>query len=131
MVIATGLDWSNLVTTIVSIVLAFVFGYALTVRPLRAGGVPFRRAVRLALASDTISITIMEIVDTAIMFAVPGAMNAHLTDGLFWVSLILSLVIAGVAAFPANRWLILRGRGHALVHAHHRQDDEPATPAHY
>jgi len=88
-------------------------------RPVLRAGLPFGRAVRVALASDTVSITIMEIVDTAIMFAVPGAMDAHFTDRLFWVSLIFSLLIAGVAAYPVNRWLIARGRGHALVHQHH------------
>ena len=123
MVIGTGLDWSNFLTTVISIALAFVFGYSLTVRPVLKAGLPFRRAVRVALASDTVSITIMEIVDTTIMFAVPGAMDAHFTDRLFWISLILSLIIAGIAAYPVNRWLILRGRGHAVVHEYHQMGD--------
>jgi hypothetical protein len=76
-------------------------------------------ALTLAFASDTLSITVMEIVDSVVMVVIPGAMDAGLTDALFWVSLIVSLVFAGIAAFPANRWLIAKGRGHALVHAHH------------
>jgi len=90
----------------------------LTVRPLRQAGLPLARAIRLALASDTLSISIMEIVDNAIVLAVPGAMDAHVTEPLFWGSLAASLLVTGVAAYPANRWLILRGRGHALVHEH-------------
>ena len=120
MVIGTALNWSNLLTVIGSIVLAFVFGYLLTIHPLSSAGIPFPRAIRLALASDTVSITIMEIVDTVFMLAVPGAMNAQLDESLFWISLAASLVIAGLAAYPANRWLITRGRGHAIVHESHR-----------
>jgi len=103
---------------VLSIVLAFGFGYALTLRPLLASGMSARRAGRLAFASDTLSITVMEIVDNAIVVAVPGAMDAQITDGLFWGSLVVSLVVAGLAAFPVNRWLIARGQGHALVHGH-------------
>jgi hypothetical protein len=116
LVIATALAWHDLPSVVLSIVLAFVFGYALTVRPLLAGGIPYRRATRLAFASDTVSITTMEIVDTATVLLIPGAMAAGLTDGLFWGSLALSLAIAGVVAWPVNRWLIARGRGHAVVH---------------
>jgi uncharacterized protein DUF4396 len=100
-------------------VLAFCFGYSLTIRPLLAGGVPLRRAARVALAADTVSITVMEIVDNAIVLVIPGAMDAGLGDALFWGSLALALVIAFVAAFPVNRYLIARGRGHALAHGHH------------
>ena len=119
MVIGTALNWSNLLTVAISIILAFVFGYSLTIRPLRSAGIPLPRAIRLALASDTVSITIMEIVDTSLMLAVPGAMSAHIDESLFWVSLAASLVTAGLAAYPANRWLISRGRGHAMVHKSH------------
>ena len=119
MAIGTGLHWANLPTVTLSVVLAFAFGYALTMRPLRRAGVAFGRAARLALAADTVSITIMEIVDNAIMLAIPGAMDAHLTEPLFWGSLAGSLVVAGLAAYPANRWLIARGKGHAVVHSHH------------
>ena len=120
MVIGTALNWSNLVTVTISIILAFVFGYSLTIRPLRNAGIPMPRAIRLALAADTVSITIMEIVDTSFMLAVPGAMNAQIDESLFWVSLAAALVTAGLAAYPANRWLIKRGRGHAIVHESHR-----------
>ena len=120
MVIGTALNWSNLLTVTISIILAFVFGYSFTIRPLRNAGIPLPRAIRLALAADTVSITIMEIVDTSFMLAVPGAMNAQIDESLFWISLAAALVAAGVAAYPANRWLIRRGRGHAIVHDSHR-----------
>jgi hypothetical protein len=119
MVIGISLRWTNLATIVLSIVLAFMFGYALTLRPLVASGMPFRSAMSLALAADTISITIMEIVDNGVMLVLPGAMEAPLTSLYFWTSLALSLLVAGAAAFPANLWLIKRGRGHAHVHAHH------------
>jgi hypothetical protein len=119
LVIATALGFNNLASIAIAVVLAFLFGYALTLRPLLSGGVPFRRAARLALAADTISIAVMEIVDNAFVLLVPGAMAAGLSDGLFWWSLGVSLAIAFVAAFPVNRALIARGRGHAVVHAYH------------
>src|SRR4029079_14063797 len=100
-------------------VLAFFFGYSLTLRPLVAGGVPLRKAARIALAADTVSIVIMEIVDNAFVLLVPGAMAAGLDDFLFWWSLAVGLVIAFCAAFPVNRALIARGRGHAATHAEH------------
>lgn len=119
MVVGVGLRWSNLATVVLSVVLAFVFGYSLTLLPLLRAGVAFGAALGLALAADTVSIAVMEIVDNAIMLLIPGAMDAGLTQPLFWMSLALSLVVAGVIAFPVNRWLIARGRGHALVQAHH------------
>ena len=119
MVIGTAWGWSNSATILISIVLAFVSGYAFTLLPLLRAGVGLVAALGLALASDTLSITIMEIVDNAVVLLIPGAMDAGLTDWLFWASLAVSLVLAGVAAFPANRWLISRGQGHALVHKHH------------
>jgi hypothetical protein len=119
MVIGTAFGWSNGATIVLSTVLAFVFGYLLTLLPLLQAGMQIGAALPLAFASDTLSITVMEIMDNAVMVVIPGAMNAGLTDPLFWVSLIVSLVLAGLAAFPVNRWLIARGRGHALVHAHH------------
>lgn len=118
MVIGTALGWGNGATIALAVVLAFLFGYALTLRPLLAA-IPFGVAMRLALAADTASITVMEIVDNAIMLVIPGAMDAGLGSILFWGSLAVSLAIAAVAAFPVNRWLIARGRGHAVVHAHH------------
>jgi hypothetical protein len=119
LVIATALGWHDLPSVILAIVLAFGFGYALTIRPLLASGMDLRRAGRLAVASDTLSITTMEIVDTATVLIIPGAMAAGLLDGLFWGSLGLSLLIAGVVAYPVNRWLISRGQGHAVLHGHH------------
>ena len=119
MVIGTALGWSNLSTIALAVVLAFAFGYALTMLPLLRSGLAVRQAARLALASDTASIAIMEVVDNAIMLVVPGAMDAPLDSVLFWVSLTAALAIAAVAAFPVNRYLIARGRGHAVVHAFH------------
>lgn len=119
LVIATALGWHDLPSILLAIVLAFVFGYGLTMQPLLAGGLPFREAARTALAADTVSIVVMEIVDNAIVIAIPGAMAAGLLDGLFWGSLALSLVIAFAVALPVNRWLISRGLGHAVVHSQH------------
>jgi hypothetical protein len=124
MAIGTVFHWSNGATIVLSIVLAFFFGYSLTVRPLLAAGLAPRAAMKLAFASDTVSITIMEIVDSALMLVIPGAMDAPIDSGLFWASLVLSLLVAGVVAFPVNRWLVSRGRGHAVIHdiharAHH------------
>ena len=119
MVIGTALRWSNPATVALSVVLAFSFGYALTMRPLLRSGLALAAAAKLALAADTISITIMEIVDNAIMLVIPGAMEAGLDSARFWVSLAFALIVAGAAAFPVNMWLIARGRGHAVVHAHH------------
>jgi hypothetical protein len=120
MLIGTWAGWSNLATVVLAIVLAFIFGYALTLRPLLGSGMPFRNAMSLALAADTASITIMEIVDNGVMLALPGAMDAPITSLYFWSSLAIALVIAGIAAFPVNLWLIRRGRGHAHVHSHHQ-----------
>jgi hypothetical protein len=119
MIIATALAWGNAASIGISVVLAFLFGYALTLRPMIAAGVPLRRASRLAVASDTLSILTMEIVDNAFILVVPGALAAGLADGLFWWSLALSLVIAFLLTVPVNRWLIARGRGHAVLHEMH------------
>jgi hypothetical protein len=119
MVIATALGWGNAASIGISVVLAFFFGYALTLRPVIAAGVPLRRASRLVLASDTVSIATMELVDNAFILVVPGALAAGLADGLFWWSLALSLVIAFFLTVPVNRALIARGRGHAVMHELH------------
>jgi hypothetical protein len=119
MVIATALGWGNAASIALAIVLAFDFGYALTVGPVLRAGVPLRRALPLAFASDTASITVMEIVDNLFILLVPGAIAAGLSDGLFWWSLAVSLAIAFAFALPLNRWLIARGKGHAVVHAYH------------
>jgi hypothetical protein len=117
--IATALGWTTAASIALAVGLAFFFGYALAMRPLLAAGLGLGQALRLALASDTISIVMMEVIDNAIMLAIPGAMDAHLTDPFFWGSLALALGLAFVATFPVNRWLISRGLGHALVHAFH------------
>ena len=121
MVIGSALGWGNWATVLFAVLLAFVFGYAVTLLPLFRAGLGVGSALKLALASDTISITIMEIADNAVMLIIPGAMDSGLTEPLFWGSLIFALAVAGVIAFPLNRWLIARGRGHALVHKHHDQ----------
>ena len=118
MVIGAALGWNNAETIALAIVLAFLSGYFLTMLPILRAGYSYGAAARIALASDTTSITIMEVVDN-LMMMIPGAMNAPLDSLLFWSSLAIALVIAGVAAFPVNRWLIARGRGHAVVHMHH------------
>lgn len=117
--IATQLGWSNEASIVIAIVLAYVFGYALTLRPLLATGMGLAAAAGVAFAADTLSITVMEIVDNAVIVLIPGAMDAGLTDLLFWGALALGLVIAWFAAFPVNRWLIARGRGHAVAMQHH------------
>ena len=119
LVIATQLGWHDAAAIALAIVLAFVFGYAFTLVPLLSSGVAVRAALGLALAADTLSITVMEIVDNAILLAIPGAMDAGINDALFWGSLVIALAVAGVAAYPVNRWLIARGRGHAVVHGRH------------
>jgi hypothetical protein len=118
-IIGTALGWGDLETIVLAIALAFFFGYLLTSLPLLRSGLSVREVVPIALTADTISIAIMEIVDNAVLLVYPGAMDAGLADPLFWWSLALALAVAWVAAFPVNRWLISRGRGHAVVHEHH------------
>lgn len=120
MVIGSALRWGNVQTIALAVFLAFVFGYGLTMFPLIKAGMPFAAVLKLALAADTASIVIMEIVDNALMLIIPGAMDAGASSLLFWASLAIALIIAGAAAFPVNRWLIARGKGHAVVHSHHR-----------
>src|SRR5688572_9157483 len=115
MVIGTALGWGNGAAIALAVVLAFIFGFALTLIPLLKA-TSFRAALKLALAADTASITVMEIVDNAVMLVIPGAMDAGLDTVLFWGSLTFSLAVAAAAAFPINRWLIARGKGHAVVH---------------
>jgi hypothetical protein len=119
MVIGTAFDWSNAGTIAISIALAFLFGYTFTSVPLLRSGLALSAVIPLALASDTISIAIMELVDNTVVALIPGALDASLSDVGFWASLALALVLAGLAAFPANRWLLARGKGHAVVHEHH------------
>jgi hypothetical protein len=119
MVIGTALGWSELATVALAVTLAFVFGYALTMRGVLRAGLTFRAALKVALAADTISITVMEILDNAVMLTVPGAMEAGLRSGLFWGSLAFAFAVAFVFTTPINRWLISRGKGHAVVHTYH------------
>jgi hypothetical protein len=119
MVLSTWWGWGGAASIVLAVALAFFFGYLLTSLPLLRSGMSVRQTAPLALASDTASITTMEIVDNAFLLVVPGALAAGLDEALFWWSLALALVIAGAVAFPVNRWLIARGRGHAVMHAHH------------
>jgi hypothetical protein len=119
MVIATAFGLANAPSIVLGIVLAFAFGYALTMRPLLRAGLPARKAGTVALAADTVSISVMELMDNLVLLVVPGALAAGLADGLFWGSLAASLVVAFVVTVPVNRALIARGKGHAVVHAFH------------
>jgi len=119
MVVSTALGLGSAASVVLSIVLAFVFGYSLTLAPVLRAGVGFRRALAVAFAADTVSITSMELMDNAFILAVPGAINAGLTTALFWISLVVSLAVAFVVTVPVNRWLIARGLGHAVMHQYH------------
>ena len=120
MVIGTSVGLSEWATVALAVALAFVFGYALTMRGVLRAGLPVRQALRVALAADTLSIAVMEVVDNAIMLSVPGAMEAGISSALFWLALAGALAVAFVVTLPVNRWMIGRGRGHAVVHGLHR-----------
>jgi Domain of unknown function (DUF4396) len=124
LVIGTILGWSTFATIVLAVVLAFFFGYSLTMLPLLRSGMALATVLPIAFAADTLSITIMEIVDNLIILVIPGAMEAGLGSLLFWGSLAFALAVAFVAAFPANRWLIARGKGHAVVHQYHHGGHE-------
>ncbi|HTF55223.1 MAG TPA: DUF4396 domain-containing protein [Pseudonocardia sp.] len=119
MVIGTSLGLHNAATVILSVALAFVFGYALTMRGVLRAGIGITSALKVALAADTVSILIMEILDNAVMVLVPGAMDAGISSLLFWGALAFSLLVAFLLTTPVNRWMISRGKGHAVVHAYH------------
>ena len=123
MVIGTALGWSNTATIALAVLLAFVFGYSLTMVPLLRAGIALAVALPLAFASDSFSIAVMELVDNGVMLAVPGAMDAPLSNPLFWGTLAFALAVAYVFAFPVNRYLIARGQGHAVVHQFHGHHD--------
>ena len=123
LIIADALGWSNFASIALAVVLAFFFGYSLTMLPLLRAEVALASAIPLAFASDTLSITVMEIVDNLVILVIPGAMESGLTSPLFWGSLAFALAVAFVAAFPVNRYLISRGRGHAVVHEYHGWHD--------
>ncbi|MEV5551661.1 DUF4396 domain-containing protein [Streptomyces sp. NPDC052309] len=119
MVIGTALLWGNVPTMILAITLAFVFGYSFTLFAVVRAGVSVKAAVKVALAADTVSIAVMELVDNTIIALTPGAMDAHLSDGLFWSALLGGFAVAFVITTPVNKWMIGRGKGHAVVHAYH------------
>ncbi|MGW6207321.1 DUF4396 domain-containing protein [Streptomyces sp. NPDC055089] len=119
MVIGTALGWGNMPTMALAIVLAFFFGYTLTLRSVLRSGVGFRTAFRIALAADTLSIAVMELIDNGVIVLWPGAMDAMLSDVLFWAALAISLAVAFVVTTPVNKWMIGRGKGHAVVHRYH------------
>lgn len=119
MVISTALGWATMPSIALAVTLAFIFGYALSMRPLLKHGLGVRKSLRVAFAADTASITVMEITDNAFILAVPGAIHAGLATWLFWGSLGLSLFVAFWVAYPLNRYLISKGKGHALAHQHH------------
>lgn len=119
MVIGTALGWGNVPTMVVAIALAFLFGYSFTLFAVRRAGLGLRAAVKVALAADTVSIAVMELVDNGIVALTPGAMEAQLSDGLFWATLLGGFVIAFLITTPVNKWMIGRGRGHAVAHAQH------------
>jgi len=119
LLIGTAWGWSNSATIALAVVLAFLAGFALTALPFLRRGYPLKAALKIALAADAASITLMEIVDNALMLAIPGAMDASIDSLFFWGSMAVSLAVAGLAAYPVNRWLIARGRGHAVAHSHH------------
>nr|WSW69691.1 DUF4396 domain-containing protein [Streptomyces sp. NBC_00995] len=119
MVIGTALGWGNVATMVLAIALAFFFGYTLTLRSVLKSGVDFRTAFRIALAADTLSIAVMELIDNGVIVLWPGAMDAMLSDVLFWGALAISLAVAFVVTTPVNKWMIGRGKGHAVVHRYH------------
>ncbi|MEU6850772.1 DUF4396 domain-containing protein [Actinacidiphila alni] len=119
MLIGTALGWGNVPTMLLAIALAFVFGYSLTMRGVLRAGLDLRAALKVALAADTVSIIFMELADNGTILVFPGAMDAMLDDALFWVSLALSFVVAFTVTTPVNKWLIGRGKGHAVVHQYH------------
>lgn len=119
MVVGTAFGWGNMPTMALAIILAFAFGYALTLRGILGAGVDLGAAVRVALAADTLSIAVMELIDNGVIVLWPGAMDAHLSDAMFWWTLAVALVIAFVVTTPVNKWMIGRGKGHAVVHQYH------------
>jgi hypothetical protein len=121
MVVTTAYHWPAMPSVVLSIVLAFVCGYGLSMLPLLRHGLSLKKTLQLALAADTVSIAVMELTDNGFVLLVPGAIYAQLDTGLFWVSLTVSLALAFAAAFPVNRYLISRGKGHAVMHGHHHE----------
>lgn len=123
MLAGTSMGWGNAATIALSVTLAFLFGYAFTLLPILKANIDLYSALKLVFASDTMSIVVMEIIDNGIMLTIPGAMDAGVYDPLFWSSMVFSLILAGIVAFPLNRWLISQNRGHAVIHRFHNLDD--------
>ncbi|MGW7430831.1 DUF4396 domain-containing protein [Streptomyces sp. NPDC054861] len=119
MIIGTALGWGNAPTMALAIALAFLFGYSLTLWAVVRAGLSLKAAIGVALAADTLSITVMEIVDNGVLLLVPGAMDAHLSDALFWGALAFAFLVAFLITTPVNKWMIGRGKGHAVVHRYH------------
>lgn len=119
LVIGTALGWGNVPTIVLAIVLAFIFGFTLSTLPLKKAGLGFFAALSIVFAADTLSIATMEVVDNTVMAVIPGAMNAGLVEPLFWISMPIALAVAYVAAYPVNRYLLTKGKGHALVMKYH------------
>lgn len=119
LIVGTAFHYSNATTLLLSITLAFLFGYSLSLLPLLKSGMKRSAALKIVLAADTLSIATMELVDTAVMMLVPGAMDAGVVNPLFWASMIVALTAAFFAALPVNKYLLARGKGHALMHHHH------------
>ena len=130
LMIGTAIGLSNVQTILLAVGLAFLFGYALSSLPLLGAGMRLGQALRLVLAADTLSILVMEVVDNSVMAAVPGAMDAGLVDPIFWLAMMAALSVAFVAAFPVNRYLIDKGKGHALHHEHHHEHDHHGSEHH-
>lgn len=119
LIIGTALGWTTLQTIGLAVVLAFVFGFALSTLPLKKAGLGFFAALSIVFAADTLSIATMELVDNVVMVVIPGAMNAGIVDPLFWISMPIALAVAYMAAYPVNRYLLTKGKGHALVMKYH------------
>lgn len=128
MLAGISMGWGNAAMIVLSVALAFLFGYAFTLLPILKTNIDLYSALKLVLASDTLSIAVMEIIDNGIMLTIPGAMDAGLSEPLFWSSMILSLILAGIIAFPLNRWLIAQNRGHAVIHRYHDPDKHLLSP---
>ncbi|OBA99713.1 hypothetical protein A5662_15210 [Mycobacteriaceae bacterium 1482268.1] len=128
LMIGTALDLSNLATIALAVALAFAFGYSLSTLPLLKAGLAFGAALSVVLAADTLSILTMEVVDNLVMAVIPGAMNAGLVNPIFWIGMMIALTAAFFAAYPVNRVLLKRGKGHALSHRYHGADEQVTGP---
>jgi hypothetical protein len=131
LIIGTALGWSNIQTIILAVSLAFLFGYSLSLLPVVKSGVAITTALPIVFASDTLSIATMEVVDNGVMAVIPGAMEAGLVNPIFWLSMTVALTAAFFAAFPVNRYLLGKGKGHALLHKYHQGHDDHSHHEHH